>query len=115
MKPVLLSARRAIQRVVRDPGGGPLGRLKDLAIDVSNGRTVYAIVAWKCDEKAEQQCYAIPWSSVQGCNSDGELVIRLSEETLRNAREVEDPATPTFPPHHWEQDIFDYYRCRPAE
>ncbi len=115
MKPVLLSARDTIDRSVRDPDGDVVGRLRDLTIDLSTGQVAYAIVAWQSAVDEDAPHYAIPWSSVQQSTAEGDLVVELSGESLRNACRVDLLGRREETRHQWQHDVFDYYRCRPLD
>lgn len=115
MKPVLLSARHAIDQSVRGPDGDAVGKLQDLTIDLSTGQVTYAIIAWQSEAAEEAPHYAIPWSSVRQSNGEGELVLDLSAASLRNACRVDVLDTHDKPQHHWQHDVFDYYRCQPLD
>ena len=70
------------RKAVLDSGGEPLGRIRELFIDMDEGRVEYATLRLQTGSRSAYRPLVIPWSQF-GVTADGEhLELDISREVL---------------------------------
>lgn len=70
------------RKEVLDSRGEPLGRIRELYVDMDEGRVEYATLRLRTDPSAARSQLVIPWSQF-GISADGEhLELDISREVL---------------------------------
>jgi len=70
------------RKAVLDRGGEPLGRIRELFVDMEEGRVEYATLRLQADSPSAYRQVIIPWSQF-GVAADGEhLELDISREVL---------------------------------
>jgi sporulation protein YlmC with PRC-barrel domain len=90
-----LTASSIIGDKVLDPQGEKLGSIKDIMIDLRNGKVEYVVVELGGFLGIGEKYFAIPFSILQVDPKHEAFLINQSKETLKNA--------PGFNKEHWPE------------
>ncbi|MCC6312244.1 MAG: PRC-barrel domain-containing protein [Trueperaceae bacterium] len=105
-------AEKVIGSKVENASGNDLGHIKDLAIDPSSGRVVYGVLSFGGFLGLGEKYFAIPWKSLDR-NADGDYVLNVSEERLKNAEGFASDNWPRMANRQWAEATHSYYGQRP--
>lgn len=84
-----MRASEVIGAKVTDRYGQQLGRVTDLLIDDSAPRHVcYVLVDIRHDSDTVQHIVAVPWSLVEMCGEERQMILGVSRTALRRLRRV---------------------------
>ena len=75
---------------VVSPSGRRIGELEDIAIGVTTGRVLHAVLALDTPSELGERFYAVPWETLTLDAAHDRCVLNVPVETLRTA-----PALPT--------------------
>ena len=94
----LLPAHALIGRVLRDPSGRTLGRIRHLLIDPAGGRLRYVLIGQRA-AGTHRLDVAVPWASLGRVPATGPLAVRLAAPQLAGLPHLIDPGdSPTAHP-----------------
>lgn len=105
-------AEKVIGAKVENASGESLGHIKDLAIDPTSGRVVYGVLNFGGFLGMGEKLFAIPWGSLSR-SADGDFVLNVSEDRLKNAEGFAADNWPTMADPQWAQATHDYYGQKP--
>ena len=102
---IVLVVSTLIHGLVRNPDRQDLGRIEDLAIDISSGRVVYAVLSFHGLLGFENKLFAIPWDAFNFDPDDKTMVLEVSAETLENAPSFDKDEWPDMNEGAWGEAI----------
>jgi sporulation protein YlmC with PRC-barrel domain len=112
--PHVLQATTLLGSKVANRSGEQLGTLKDLVIDLEDGRIAYAVLSFGGFLGMGDKLFAIPWEALL-LKQDHTFVLDVDKEVLKEA--------PGFDKDHWPDDaqyeagwlldIYEYYGYSP--
>jgi sporulation protein YlmC with PRC-barrel domain len=112
--PQVLQATKVIDNKVLSRAGEQLGNLKDLVIDLEDGRIAYAVLSFGGFLGRGDKLFAIPWEALILNPKDQTFILDVEKEVLQEA--------PGFDKDHWPDnaheadwlvDIYEYYGYSP--
>lgn len=113
--PHVLPATTMIGSKVVNPSGEQLGTLKELVIDLEDGRVAYAVLSFGGFMGKGDKLFAIPWEALMFRAKDHTFILEADKEVLKEA--------PGFDKDHWPNDaqyeagwlldIYEYYGYSP--
>jgi sporulation protein YlmC with PRC-barrel domain len=113
--PRVLAATTIIGDKVVNPAGEQLGSLKELMIDLDEGRVAYAVLSFGGFLGMGDKLFAIPWEALILDPAEHAFILDVDKEVLKNA--------PGFDKDHWPDnaqyeagwllDIYEYYGYLP--
>jgi len=113
--PQVLQASTVIGNKVLNRAGEPLGNLKELVIDLEEGRIAYAVLSFGGFMGMGDKLFAIPWEALVLNPKDHTFILDVKKEVLKEA--------PGFDKDHWPDnaqyeagwllDIYEYYGYSP--
>ena len=113
--PQVLSATTMIGDKVTSTEGEELGELKELMIDLDNGRVSYAVLSFGGFLGLGDKLFAIPWDALTIDTEKHAFILAVDKEVLKNA--------PGFDKDHWPEnaqyeagwllDVYEYYGYSP--
>ena len=113
--PYTLSATTMIGSKVVNRAGEQLGTLKELVIDLEEGRIAYAVLSFGGFMGMGDKLFAIPWEALLLNAKDRTFILDVEKEVLQEA--------PGFDKDHWPDDaqyeagwlldIYEYYGYSP--
>jgi hypothetical protein len=100
---------------VLNPAGEQLGNLKELVIDLEDGRIAYAVLSFGGFMGMGDKFFAIPWEALVLNPTDHTFILEVEKDVLKEA--------PGFDKDHWPNeaqyeagwllDIYKYYGYSP--
>jgi sporulation protein YlmC with PRC-barrel domain len=113
MKPNTLSASSLEGTNVYNNSGQELGDIKEIMIDLDNGRIAYAVLSFGGFLGLGDKYFAIPWDSMSFDTVNERIILNVSKEKLENA--------PGFDKDHWPdtadtkflENVYTYYETEP--
>ncbi len=108
-----LSASTLVGDKVRNNEGDDLGDIKDIMLDVDNGRVAYAVLDMGGFLGIGNKLFAVPWSALTLDREAHEFVLNVDKETLDNAPGFDQDNWPDFSDAAWGTSIYEYYGQRP--
>ena len=113
--PQVLQATKMIGGKVLNRAGEGLGNLKELVIDLEEGRVAYAVLSFGGFLGKGDKLFAIPWEALTLNPNDHTFILDAEKEVLEEA--------PGFDKDHWPDnaqyeagwllDIYEYYGYSP--
>lgn len=93
--------------------GENLGDIKDIMIDVENGRVAYAVLEFGGFLGLGSKLFAVPLSAMKVDTDNHQFVFDQSKETLENAPGVDKDSWPNFADRTWGASVHSHYGVRP--
>lgn len=94
--PKVLSASTLAKDKVINPHGETLGHIKDIMIDVANGRVAYAVLSFGGFLGMGDKLFAIPWSALELDRENHAFVLDVDADRLEQAQGFDKDAWPDF-------------------
>jgi len=113
--PRVLSATTIIDDKVVSTIGEDLGTLKELMLDLDDGRINYAVLSFGGFLGLGDKLFAIPWEALTLNAEDHTFVLDVDKERLENAPGFDQDNWPTDADYEsgWLNDVYDYYGYAP--
>jgi sporulation protein YlmC with PRC-barrel domain len=109
----VLSAKTLQGDRVRNRQGEDLGTIKELMIDLENGRVAYAVLSFGGLFGMGDKLFAVPWSALTLDESTHEFLLNADRATLESAPGFDKDNWPDFADNSWGQQVYDYYGAKP--
>ena len=113
--PQVLRVSTVIGNKVVNRAGEPLGTLKELVVDLEDGRIAYAVLSFGGFMGRGDKLFAIPWEALLLNPKDQSFILDVDKKVLKEA--------PGFDKDHWPDnaqyeagwllDIYEYYGYSP--
>ena len=113
--PPILPATKMIGSRIVNPAGEQLGSLKELVIDLEDGRIAYAVLAFGGFIGLGDKLFAIPWEALMFNTNDQTFVLNVEKEVLQEAPGFDKERWPDNAQYEagWLSDIYEYYGYSP--
>ena len=113
--PHVLPVSTVIGSQVRNPAGEPLGNLKELVIDLEDGRISYAVLSFGGFMGMGDKLFAIPWEALIRNEKDNTFLLDVDKEVLKEAPGFDKDHWPSDAQYEagWLLDIYEYYGYSP--
>lgn len=105
----VLSAGSLIGDDVYNTEGEKLGDIKELMLDIDNGKVCYAVLSFGGFLSLGEKLFAIPWSALTVDTDNHRLIMDTDEERLKNAPGFDADNWPNMADTTWERSVHDYY------
>lgn len=105
MTPAVLSASTLKGDQVVNREGEKLGSLKDLMIDLEEGRVAYAVLSRGGIGRLGEKLFAIPWELLTVDGDARQVVLDLSPDVLEDSTGFDPDNWPSFSDREWRRDI----------
>jgi sporulation protein YlmC with PRC-barrel domain len=113
--PQVLPATTMIGSTVVNPAGEQLGNLKELVIDLDEGRIAYAVLSFGGFMGMGDKLFAIPWEALMLNAKDRTFILDVEKEVLKEAPGFDKDRWPDNAQYEagWLLDIYEYYGYSP--
>jgi sporulation protein YlmC with PRC-barrel domain len=113
--PRVLSATTMIGDKVVSPNGEELGTLKELMIDLDEGRVNYAVLSFGGFMGMGDKLFAIPWEALTLNAEEHNFILNVDKEQLENAPGFDKDNWPDEAQYEagWLLDLYNYYGYTP--
>jgi len=99
-------------RVV-NAAGDQLGKIRDIMIDVPNGRIAYAVLSSGGVMGLGDKLFAIPWNALVLDADNHRFVLDIDKERLKNAPGFDKDHWPSMADSRFAQSVYEYYDTPP--
>lgn len=110
--PILSSSTLSGDKVVNREGED-LGDIKDLMIDVENGRVAYAVLKFGGLLGLGSKLFAVPLSAMKLDRDNHRFIFDQDKETLKNAPGFDKDDWPNFADRTWGMNVHSHYGVSP--
>lgn len=110
--PRVLSASTLNGNDVYNPRGEKLGSIKELMLDIDNGRVCYAVLSFGGFLSLGEKLFAVPWRALKVDTEKKCFVMDTDEEQMKNAPGFDSNSWPDMADTSWEKSINNYYNTR---
>ncbi|MDU1143004.1 PRC-barrel domain-containing protein [Aeromonas rivipollensis] len=97
---------------VYDPRGEKLGSIKELMLDIDNGKVCYAVLSFGGFLSLGEKLFAVPWSALKVDTENKRFIMDTTEERMKNAPGFDSDNWPNMADTSWEKSIYSYYDSR---
>lgn len=113
--PNVLSASTMIGDKVINAKGEDLGEVKELMIDLDNGRVSYAVLSFGGFLGVGDKLFAIPWEALTLDTEKHAFILNVEKELLENAPGFDKDKWPDTAQYEtgWLVDVYEYYGYAP--
>lgn len=113
--PQVLSATTMIGDKVVSPDGEDLGNLKELMIDMDEGRVNYAVLSFGGFLGLGDKLFAIPWEALTLDTGEHRFILNVDKDQLENAPGFDKDNWPGEAQYEagWLLDVYNYYGYTP--
>ena len=108
----VLSASTLSGDDVYDPRGEQLGSIKELMLDIENGKVCYAVLSFGGFLSLGEKLFAVPWSALKVDTENKRFIMDTTEERMKNAPGFDSDHWPNMADTSWEKSIYSYYDTR---
>jgi sporulation protein YlmC with PRC-barrel domain len=110
MRTQVLSASSITNKDVVNPAGENLGNVKDVAIDLDEGRIAYAVLSYGGVLGVGDKLFAVPWDALRLDLEKDVFVLNVDKELLRDAPGFDEGAWPTTADRTFVTEVYTYYK-----
>ena len=113
--PQVLQATTVIGTKILNRSGEQLGTLKELVIDMEDGRIVYAVLSFGGFLGKGDKLFAIPWEAFRWNPKDRTFILDVKKDVLKEAPGFDKDHWPDLAQYEegWLLDIYQYYGYSP--
>jgi sporulation protein YlmC with PRC-barrel domain len=122
--PALMAASALAHDVVVDAAGEPVGRVREIMLDVPRGRIAYVVLAFEdppddtdrddpVQDGPVRKLFAVPWEALRLDAQRQRLVIDTQRERLRNAPGFDPAHWPSMAQPTWTSALYEFYGVEP--
>lgn len=113
MRPRTLSSSSISGTTVVNKAGEELGKIKDLMINLKDGRIAYAVLSFGGFLGIGDKLFAMPWEAFNVDSKDEKFILNVSKEKLENAPGFDKDNWPTHANDDYLTRVYDHYGYRP--
>jgi len=110
--PELMGASTLIGDNIVNQKGENLGDLKQIMLDMRNGRVGYAVVSFGGFLGVGDKLFAVPWKALTLDTTNKRLVLNVDKKRLENAPGFDKDRWPDMADPAWERQVHGYYGTR---
>ena len=113
--PQVLSATSLVGNKVINRSGQELGSIKELMIDLDEGRVAYAVLSFGGLMGIGDKLFAIPWEALDLDTEQHAFILSIDKEALENAPGFDKDNWPDNAQYEagWLLDVYDHYQVPP--
>lgn len=111
--PALMSANTLHGNHVFNRDEEDLGDIKEIMLDMANGRVAYAVLSHGGFMGLGDKLFAVPWSALKLDTANKRFVLDVIKEKLDKAPGFDKDQWPDMADASWAQSLHDYYGVTP--
>src|SRR3546814_8818983 len=90
-----------------------LGDIKEIMLDVPNGRIAYAVLSFGGFLGMGNKLFAVPWEALKLDTENECFVLNAEKERLENAPGFDPDSWPDMADSTWQNEVHSYYGTEP--
>lgn len=103
--PELMGAGTLIGDEVRNTSGELLGKIKEIVLDVPQGRIAYAVLAHRSGLGVADKLFAVPWAALVLDTAQRCFVLDVAKERLKDAPGFNKDRWPSMADPRWAASV----------
>jgi sporulation protein YlmC with PRC-barrel domain len=107
--PGLMSANTLAGNEVFNQEGEDLGKIKEIMLDMSNGKVAYAVLSFGAFLGMGEKLFAVPWSALTLDTEEKCFVLDVDKDRLKSAPGFDQDKWPNMADPSWASSIHAYY------
>ena len=111
--PHLMGANTLIGNDVYNLADEDLGDIKEIMLDMRDGRVAYAVLSFGGFLGMGEKLFAVPWSALTLDTANKRFVLKVDKERLQNAPGFDKDKWPNMADPSWAKEINSYYGTEP--
>ena len=111
--PELMGASTLNGDDVVDDNGDALGKIKEIMLDMRNGKVGYAVMSFGSFLGMGEKLFAVPWNALKLDAEHKRFVLKVSKDQLKNAPGFDKDKWPNMADQVWASSINTYYKTKP--
>ena len=93
--------------------GEDLGDIKEIMLDMRNGKVGYAVLSFGGFLGMGEKLFAVPWSALTLDTKNKRFTLNVEKERLKDAPGFDKDKWPNMADQSWEKAIHAYYGTKP--
>lgn len=111
--PELMSADSLKGNDVYNSDGEDLGDVKDIMLDMSNGKVGYAVLSFGAFLGMGEKLFAVPWNALTLDTENKRFILNVDKNRLKLAPGFDKGHWPDMADQSWAREIHTYYGTKP--
>jgi PRC-barrel domain len=111
--PTCLAASKVQGLAVKNRARESLGDIKEIMIDLVDGRVAYAVLSFGGFLGLGDKLFAIPWSALIHDKEGDHFFLDVDKQTLERAQGFNKDEWPTFADPKFHESTYAYYKAKP--
>lgn len=111
--PELMSAGSLTGDSVCNTQGDDLGKIKEIMLDLRNGKVGYAVLSFGAFLGMGEKLFAVPWNALTLDPENRRFVLNVEKDRLKDAPGFDKDKWPDMADQGWANDIHKYYGSSP--
>ena len=111
--PELMGAETLIGDLVFNHQGEELGEIKEIMLDMRNGKVGYAVMSFGGFLGMGDKLFAVPWNALKLDARNHRFVLHVEKDRLTDAPGFDKGRWPDMADHAWTENIHNYYGTTP--
>jgi sporulation protein YlmC with PRC-barrel domain len=108
--PELMGAETLIGNDVCNHKGEDIGNIKEIMLDMRNGRVSYAVLSFTAFFSTGEKLFAVPWEALALDTEHKRFTLNVEKDRLKSAPGFDKSQWPDMADQTWQQSIQTYYR-----
>jgi sporulation protein YlmC with PRC-barrel domain len=113
--PRLMGAKTLIGNDVYNSQNESLGDIKEIMLDMHNGKVAYAVLSFGGFLTIGEKLFAIPWSALTLDTVNKGFILNADKDSLKNAPGFDPDDWPDMADPTWVREIHAYYNVEPYD
>jgi sporulation protein YlmC with PRC-barrel domain len=111
--PGLMSADTLSGNDVYNSDGEDLGGIKDIMLDMSDGKVGYAVLSFGAFLGMGEKLFAVPWNALTLDTENKRFILNVDKDRLKLAPGFDKGHWPDMADQSWAREIHTYYGTKP--
>ena len=108
-EPGLMGANTLVGNDVFNHKGEDLGDIKEIMLDMRNGKVSYAVLSFGGFLSVGEKLFAVPWEALTLDTNNKRFVLKVEKDRLKLAPGFDKGKWPDMADQTWEKEIHSYY------
>lgn len=111
--PEMMGANTLIGNDVYNHNGEDLGGIKEIMMDMRNGKVGYAVLSFGGFLGMGEKLFAVPWNALTLDTKNKRFVLNVEKNRLKDAPGFDKDQWPNMADQSWMMEIHSYYGTKP--
>lgn len=94
---------------VYNPKGEKLGSIKEIMLDIQNGKVAYAVLSFGGFLSMGEKLFAVPWGALKVDLKNKRFIFDIDEDRLKNAPGFDSDNWPNMADQTWAKTVNSHY------